>query len=383
MAEFDAWFVRIRDRQDAGEPLTVMEHTALAYVVRSGSPGGSSGGRIPREFGAVLAKSWLHLAGRPVRVQGFTARLPRSVLRGASREVRLFHMAAFQPRRPTAAWPLRSAGRDYVPELSDAVAAAGAALVAASGPGRAMLGSAALGYAVATVAEYGMHRWAGHEGGGPIKPFLKRLGRMGEKASGFLEAIRVGHFVVHHAKTSNRHYTAQFAPAPPGDRATIDAELDALGAVGRRIKESDYGMTLSHAGVAAGLLATLPVHAALIWALALGPLSAAALVAPSLLYVAASKSLHPFLHKSRDEAMTRAGPLMRRLLETRYAEWISRSHWVHHKGGGGNFNLTPGADLIFGDYKKPDLRMLFRMRADRILGADWSVPGPGAKRAAS
>ena len=66
---------------------------------------------------------------------------------------------------------------------------------------------------------------------------------------------------------------------------------------------------------------------------------------------------------------------MRLLLATRYAEMISRAHWVHHKGGGGNFNLVPGADLLFGDFRRPNLDMVFRMRDDGILGADWDKPG--------
>jgi hypothetical protein len=66
---------------------------------------------------------------------------------------------------------------------------------------------------------------------------------------------------------------------------------------------------------------------------------------------------------------------MRLLLRTRYAEWISRSHWIHHKGGGGNYNLVPGADVLFGDFRKPNLNMVLRMRADGIVGAVWSGAG--------
>ena len=63
---------------------------------------------------------------------------------------------------------------------------------------------------------------------------------------------------------------------------------------------------------------------------------------------------------------------MRLLLATRYGEWISRSHWIHHKGGGGNYNLVPGADVLFSDFRKPNLSMVLRMRADGIVGANWS-----------
>src|SRR6185436_8407963 len=92
-------------------------------------------------------------------------------------------------------------------------------------------------------------------------------------------------------------------------------------------------------------------------------------------HVMASKILHPYLHKRRDEVMKTSSPLVCFLLRTRYAEWISRSHWIHHKGGGGNFNLVPGADFLFGDYRKPNLDLVFRMRADHIVGADWRDHG--------
>jgi hypothetical protein len=262
-------------------------------------------------------------------------------------------------------------GQDYVPEVSDCVIAAGFLVVVLTSTGSTVLGSLIVGYAIATVAEYSMHRWGGHEAGGPIKPFLNKAGWVGGRISAYLHATYWGHFVVHHVRTCNRHYTAQFACSPPGDQATIDAELDTLGPLGHYIKKTDYGMTLSHEGVIAGLLVTLPVNGLLWWTLALDPIAAAALLAPSLLYVGASAALHPYLHKSRDQALAQAGPLMRWLLSTRYAEWISRAHWVHHKGGGGNFNLVPGADLIFGDLRKPTLRMVFRMREDRIIGACW------------
>ena len=133
-----------------------------------------------------------------------------------------------------------------------------------------VLVSGAIGYTVATVAEYGMHRWGGHEARGPLKPLLEKSGRFGGKVSDYLTATYLGHFVIHHVKTSNKNYTTQFAPGPPGDRSTIDAELAVLGKVGQRIKRSDYGMSLSHGGVTVGLLVTLPVHLTLIWVLGLG-----------------------------------------------------------------------------------------------------------------
>jgi hypothetical protein len=349
----EKWIARVRDRQEGGEPLTVLEHTAMAYVARSGFLDSPSDARPNRTIESVLAKSWLNLTGKLPERRNLTGRLPRSVLRTAGREARLFHLAAFQPRGPKAAASQMSIGRDYTPAILCAVA---------------------MGYVVSTLAEYGMHRCLGHEAGRPIKPFLRNLGRIGHKVSSYLDAIYVGHFVIHHVKTSNRYYTTQFASAAPNDRSTIDAELEALGKAGRQIRKSDYGMTLTDTAVMAGLLVTLPIHVTLICVFDFGPVSAVALMAPSLLHVGASRILHPCLHKRRDEIIGTSGPLVSALLKTRYAEWISRSHWIHHKGGGGNFNLVPGADLILGDIRKPNLDLVFRMRADHIVGADWALP---------
>jgi hypothetical protein len=130
-------------------------------------------------------------------------------------------------------------------------------------------------------------------------------------------------------------------------------------------------MSLAHEGVIAGFLTPLRIYILLYWNLHLDLISGIGLVAPSTLYVGASKYLHPFLHKSRHRAFDEAGPFTGWLLRTRYAEWISKAHWIHHKGGGGNFNLVPGADVLFSDFRKPTLRMVLQMRDEGILGACW------------
>jgi hypothetical protein len=378
--QVQAWITRIQNRQNEGEPLTVLEHTAMAYVLRSGFLDFLSNVGPQQKVESVLAKSWLHMTGKRLDSKSLTGRLPRSTLRTASREARLFHLAAFQLRGAKATGSQKSVGRDYTPTFGDLVVITGLVAIAFTDMGKAILGGAAMGYAISTLAEYSMHRWAGHEAGRQIKPLLRKLGCIGQKVLNHLEATYVRHFVIHHVKTSNRYYTTQFSSDPPGDQLTIDAELDALGDVGRHIKKSDYGMTLTHTGVMTGLLATLPIHMTLILVLGLEPVSAVALMAPSLLHVWASKILHPYLHKRRDEVMKTSSPFVCFLLRTRYAEWISRSHWIHHKGGGGNFNLIPGADLVFGDFRKPNLDLVFRMQADHILGADWAAPARPSAR---
>jgi hypothetical protein len=370
--EIYAWVVSMLERQSKGAPLTLLEHIALAYMFRQGNLS-----RFPdpdtlqQKIQAALADSWRHLKGKPVESRRIAGRLPWSVLRRASREDRLFHSAAFQLDGPKATNSQTAVGQDYVPELNDFVIAIGLLGVAFTAAGGDVLGSFVVGYSIASLAEYSMHRWIGHEAGGPFKPLVEQAGWFGARVSSYLHAGYWGHFVIHHLRTCNKNYTAQFSADPPGDQATIDAELDALGSDGRYIRDTNYGMTLGHEGVIAGIAATLPVYVFLSMILRLDLISEIALVAPTLLYVGASKWLHPYLHKDRGIALEQAGPFMRWLLCTRYAEWISRAHWVHHKGGGGNFNLVPGADVLFGDVRKPTLGMILRMRDQGIIGACW------------
>jgi hypothetical protein len=371
-ADVHTWIIQLQERQIGGYQLTVLEHTALTYILRSGFL--SHHTDQDTRYQAVvstLAHSWHHLTGQAIESRDVTNRLPWRVLRKAGREDRLFHAAAFQADGPKATYRAETLGRDYVPEMLDLAVIAGLLVAVLTDISGAVLGSALIGYSIASLAEYSMHRWVGHEAGKPILLLVSNLGWFGERVSAYLKATYWGHFVVHHIRTCNKNYTTQFSKTPPGDQATIDAELDGLGEAGSYIKRSNYGMTLSHEGVMAGILLTLPLNVLIAWVFSLNVLSITALITPSFMYVAASKFLHPYLHKDRTQALEQAGPLTRMLLETRYAEWISRAHWVHHKGGGGNFNLLPGADLLFGDLRKPNLGMILRMRDDCILGACW------------
>lgn len=170
-AQAHSWTTWLQSHQHAGNSLTVLEHTVVAYILRSGFLKGFPESRCHLDVESVLRTSWLHLAEKGVEIRHLTGRLPRSALRKASREERLFHLAAFQPAGPKAAMSQKTFGYDYVPELRDLVAAAGIVTVAFTDMAGVLV-SGAIGYTVATVAEYGMHRWAGHEAGGPLKPLL-------------------------------------------------------------------------------------------------------------------------------------------------------------------------------------------------------------------
>ncbi len=41
---------------------------------------------------------------------------------------------------------------------------------------------------------------------------------------------------------------------------------------------------------------------------------------------------------------------------------MSRLHYGHHRGRGGNYNLVFGADAIFGALRKPTVKQLLEMK---------------------
>ena len=79
-----AWTTWIQVRQQGGNSLTVLEHTVMAYILRSEFLDRFPGSRSHRDIESALRTSWLHLMGQRVVIQNLTGRLPRSVLRKAS-----------------------------------------------------------------------------------------------------------------------------------------------------------------------------------------------------------------------------------------------------------------------------------------------------------
>src|SRR4051812_22207854 len=113
VADVYLWIVQVQQRQSQGDPLTILEHTALAYMLRRGDLRWYPEPDILHRMAKVaLAKSWLHLTRKPVESDSLADRLPWSVLRRARREDRLFHAAAFQGDSPKAITSQETLGRD-------------------------------------------------------------------------------------------------------------------------------------------------------------------------------------------------------------------------------------------------------------------------------
>lgn len=375
--EVARWSNDLRTRQLNNQTLTVLEHVALAYISRSGFFNSYWDPSVAKTIQESLKHSWYHLTGS--ETGDIDGRLPKTVLRTASREARLFHASSFQPDIVSGSRSARDAfskaedvrlASDYIPEAKDltmAMAMLGASFEAT---GSEILASSLLGYAAATLAEYAMHKHLGHPTK-KLRQIFAKAGWMGRYAL----ATAIGHSTIHHGRTYRKAYTEQFSSEE--EQRLLDEELEALGDDGKEIIKSRYGVTLSHSGVRAGLfaglLASAPVYAALTTLFGVDPIVGLSAFAPSLLFVFASKYLHPYLHMNRDEALAKAGPFGRWFLKTRYAEMMSRLHYVHHAGVGreGNYNLVFGADAVLGELHKPTLREVLAMRRLGLIGASW------------
>lgn len=109
-----------------------------------------------------------------------------------------------------------------------------------------------------------------------------------------------------------------------------------------------------------------PAYAAMVaGAITVGvhPLTYAGIVAPALVVPLAAKILHPYLHMTRSETEEKAGPVMRWFLDTRAGRQIARQHFVHHaREEDVNYNLLPGADVMFGKRRDANDEELAIMR---------------------
>ena len=154
-----------------------------------------------------------------------------------------------------------------------------------------------------------------------------------------------------------------------GKPAETDVKLDARGpkeAAG--IRGSGYGVTLTSAVQDALMIAPVSALVTLLTGALAGQLGAtagapfvAASVLASLAFLPLSNEVHPYLHMPREEALAKAGPLMRKFLESDYVSFIARTHYVHHHNARVNQNLLPGADFALG-YQAPGVDTIVALR---------------------
>jgi hypothetical protein len=364
-AEVYRWYNKIREHQSDGRHLTVLEHTALSVILKSGFLDNFPDGDVRAGLERTLIQSWIDLAGPDPGLDRLNQRLPRWVLATATRQARVYHAASFQSQSIKNASHEAAVGADYVPGEHDFLVGVGLLAFSFTATGCQLLAGLVAGYLVASLADNLMHHYAGHEGH-RVAALLRKGGWFTKWAAPIFDNVAFGHLL--HHKLANEDYSAD---PQMYAKEKVDKELEALGYLGQKVKDTEYGRTLSWKGVLVGLAAAAPVYAVLTYFLGATPIAAAGILAPSLLYVSASKYLHPDLHPDRDSAMASARLPMRMFLGGRFAEMTSRLHYGHHAGRGGNYNLVFGADALMSLLRKPNLKQILRMRDRRLIGACW------------
>ncbi len=383
-AAFTAWVSGIAERQRL-QPLSVVEHSAVLFVVRAGIlDAHGDAADLRATLTTVLAASAASLCGTAHDANVAFQRLPHDVLRQAGAQARAFHSAAFQDvtRNPKHAKqqaienlaPLD----DYVLGSTDLVALVALAVAFATTGGAGVAGLLA-GVATWSAAESLLHQYVYHATPtqiqwykdylGPIAPFLDRGAR---------------HHRFHHGPTYGASgFSVQFASAE--DRARLDSKIARTEepAAQKALHDSSYGLKLPPKEIAAWWIAQSPLYlgaSALGAALGVPVAFFATLWATSALMPGGPAVTHPLVHEPADNIAQLKSPLLRMLMKSEWASKLARTHAGHHWAEGGigdNWNLSAPAlaGLLFGNQYEPNMKTLLRLREDRSLGGVWWEPG--------
>ena len=167
----------------------------------------------------------------------------------------------------------------------------------------------------------------------------------------------MSHTVIHHGRTFKKNHVQQFRSQE--EQIELDHWLMNT-RVGPRIIRERYGLSLAGAGILWFTAPVLPSFALYVWLLP-PPMALASLVF-LVLYPCSSMYLHPYLHMTKEEAMSAASRPMRWFLGTQYVQFISRHHYLHHRYIHCNYNLLWLGDFILGHHRRPSKQDLDLMR---------------------
>ncbi len=372
-AAFDTWFSKVEARAAKGERLDALEHLTLVHVLKEKlfEKHEALQPYIPR-MREVVQQSHHKITGRQLNAEAaLKARLPKRYLRKQSRDARKIHAAVHASKGDGFFATMSDFAKDYIPKKKDALFGVALLGMMFSGTGQELVAGAVHGYLLATIMEHVIHKYAGHANKQDLErigELLERFGPMGKAIHKELEIIAFSHGTIHHG-TYAGSYVDRFAPRnadlPPGEieayrtkrKAAIDKMAHARGAdEAEGIFKSDYGRKLADS--LRNALRTVPVAAVLTLitgalgktvGLDPGLLFFTTSVLSSLLFIPASNYVHPYLHMTKEEAMEKAGPVMRELLKTNYVSHIAQAHYLHHREDvQNNQNLVPGADFALG-----------------------------------
>jgi hypothetical protein len=360
-------------RLDRGEIPSVMDHSTLLHIYRTGfleqfDP------ELARSLGPAIEKSWKRLTGSEIPLDKIlTTKLPREVLSRASEQALRYHEAVFEsPSHIVADTDATSPSKIKKFLAATTMLAVGIA-AHHNVPGAQVLAGALTGYAVSAMTEYLIHRFRLHATK-PTLDFLRR--RLGEK---FLFAYRFHTGHQHRMFTpqkysveTNREWLSGVPLADkPGLRAIErnDVLAEKQGDSPSALHNNQYGMSMSRYEIIEASVGTISIATVASYLFGFGHdgIAAAALTAPATAF--ATAYLHPYLHTPAEMIREKSSVAIRLLVGTRYWQLVSRLHYVHHVAPTkANFSLfLPGPDWFFNTLKNPDVGTLVRMEQMGII----------------
>jgi hypothetical protein len=384
-AVFGTWFDDLEQRVSNKGSINAMEYLTILHVLKERlfekSP--QLAPYVERMERTLIAMR-PRLAGDELKTDAeLTTRLPRRYLAKQSRDVQAIHAAVFRPTEHSPGSALSNLAGNYLPQKHDAAIAAAVLALCFHHSGVELLAGAVHGYLIGTFIEHAIHKQIGHASKKTLEKIenvLSKFGPIGRSIYQSISDTAFSHGTIHHASYAG-DYVDRFAPREKDQpqeiieqkraqkKEKLDAMIEARGPkAAKGIHDSDYGRSLAHAFKDA--LTFMPVSAlvtlgtALIANLAgadVGILFATVSIATSLLFIPASKDLHPYLHMPREEALAKAGPIMRQILKSRYVAHVAQSHHMHHRDAAMNQNLVPGADFALG-YKTSPVEAVLALR---------------------
>jgi len=353
------WLSQIENRQIDGDPMTVMEYTTILFRLQQQQRKQLCSLDLLTRLEDCRAKGYTDLVGiQPVQ-NNENWRLPRKVLRKASREEAIFHQALYHSGVHRLIGSIRIILADYIAKRRDILYLL-ALITALYVPAAfTVLVGLSLGYVFASITEFVIHRYVAHA--------------VNQKKEAFSTYGKIGHYMtllytehsVHHGSVT-RHYTEIFAPEDIDKTRDYDkrdarkkqVEEWVLKQGGepllKSVQKSLYGLTSSNLlrthlfFVPGAIILTFLSHLA-VQAIGLQPglVFDASVLLLSLVWVANSTLYHVYLHMPREAGLKKANPLLRWYLKTRLSNFIARSHRTHHTMRGRvNQNLTPFTDYF-------------------------------------
>jgi len=353
------WLSHIERRQLNGISMTVMEYTTILFRLQQQQRKQLCSLDLLTRLENCRAKGYTVLVGSQPVQNNENWRLPKKVLRKASREEALFHQALYHSGVHKFMGSTQIILADYIGKQRDIFYLL-ALITALYIPAVfTVLVGLCLGYIFASITEFGIHRYVAHAVSRKKREF-STYGKIGH----YMTLLYTEHSVHHGSVRCN--YTEIFAPADinnTGDYAKRDARKNQVEKwvlkqggepLLKSVRKSLYGLTSANLMrthlffVPSSILLTFLSHkVAQAIGLQTGLIFDASVFILSLIWIANSTLYHVYLHMVREEGLKKANPLLRWYLKTRLSNFIARSHRTHHTMGGRvNQNLTPFTDYF-------------------------------------